>query len=235
MSPLRRLKYFLKFRADKAAFLAKGGSVAKNHAILDDYYKPAGTATGHYFHQDLLVASLIHQAQPTRHIDVGSSVEGFVSHVASFRDIEVFDIRPLQIHGHPQIRFVQGNLMELDPRLIACCDSLSCLHALEHFGLGRYGDPIDPEGHLKGFANLARMLQPGGIFYLSFPIGAAGVHFNAHRVFDPSEPLQWAAGQFELLRFDYVNDQGELQRNSHPSQVGALNYGCGIYTLRKLR
>lgn len=235
MSPFRKLKYLLKFRADKAAFLAKGGTVAKIHPILDDYYKPAGTATGHYFHQDLLVASMIHQAAPARHIDVGSSIEGFVSHVASFRDIEVFDIRPLQIHGHPQIRFVQGNLMELDSRLIECCDSLSCLHALEHFGLGRYGDPIDPEGHLKGFANLGKMLKLGGTFYLSFPIGASGVHFNAHRVFAPTEPLQWMADRFELMRFDHVSDQGDLQLNGNPAQIGQLSYGCGIYTMRKVR
>jgi hypothetical protein len=235
MSPLRKLKYWLKFRTDKAAFVAKGGSVAKIYPILDDYYKPAGTATGHYFHQDLHVASMIHKAAPARHIDVGSSVEGFVAHVASFRDIEVFDIRPLAVQGHSQIRFVQGNLMELDSRLIECCDSLSCLHALEHFGLGRYGDPIDPEGHLKGFANLCKMLKPGGTFYLSFPIGSSGVHFNAHRVFAPTEPLQWMADHFELLRFDHVDDRGDLHLNADPAQIKQPTYGCGIYTMRKLR
>jgi hypothetical protein len=36
------------------------------------------------------------------------------------------------------------------------CDSLSCLHALEHFGLGRYGDPIDPRGHEKGITRWRR-------------------------------------------------------------------------------
>jgi hypothetical protein len=234
MSPFRKLQYHLKFRADKAAFEAKGGIVKKIHAILDDYRKPAGTAKGHYFHQDLLVASMINQANPQRHIDIGSSIEGFVSHVASFRDIEVFDIRPLQIQGHPQIRFVQGNLMELDTSLIDCCDSLSCLHALEHFGLGRYGDPIDPMGHIKGIKNMTKMLKNGGLLYLSFPIGHdAGVHFNAHRVFDPVEPMRWNAGQFDLMRFDYVDDSGDLHLLGDPESINSLNYGCGIYTFQK--
>jgi hypothetical protein len=65
------------------------------------------------------------------------------------------------------------------------CDSLSCLHALEHFGLGRYGDPIDPSGFERGLCNMASLLTKGGIFYLSVPIGIDRVEFNANRVFDP--------------------------------------------------
>jgi hypothetical protein len=63
------------------------------------------------------------------------------------------------------------------------CDSLSCLHAIEHFGLGRYGDPINPIGYQRGIANMAELLQPGGTFYLSMPIGQERVEFNANWVF----------------------------------------------------
>ena len=65
------------------------------------------------------------------------------------------------------------------------CDSASCLHALEHFGLGRYGLPIDPNGYRKGLANLASFLRPGSTLYLSTPIGRPRVEFNANWVFDP--------------------------------------------------
>ncbi len=115
-----------------------------------------------------------------------------------------------------------------------CCDSVSCLHALEHFGLGRYGDPIDPLGHLKGFKNLVRMLQPGGRLYLSFPIGRSGVHFNAHRVFEATEVLEWSAGSLVLDAFDYVDDSGDLHRNASPSHLPIMRYGCGIYSFVKL-
>jgi hypothetical protein len=216
-----------------AAFKKAGGVITDIYPILSDYGNQAGTATGHYFHQDLLVATLIKQANPTRHIDVGSSIEGFVAHVASYREIEVLDIRPLQIPGHSQIRFVQSDLMKLDQSSIAICDSLSCLHALEHFGLGRYGDSIDPNGHLKGFYNLSKMLQSGGTLYVSFPIGKPGVHFNAHRIFHPKDILDWSKNLFQLIRFDYVDDDGNLHPNASLTPLPILTYGCGIYTLRK--
>jgi len=234
MSLSKRVRYLRKYLADKAAFIKAGGIITDNYPIYDDFKKQAGTVSGHYFHQDLLVARFINQASPVRHIDVGSSIEGFVAHVASYRDIEVIDIRPLQDIGHSQIRFMQGNLMELDHSLIEICDSLSCLHALEHFGLGRYGDPIDPMGHLKGFNNLHKMLKMGGTLYISFPIGKSGVHFNAHRVFDPTEILEWSKGLFALVRFDYVDDAGNLTRNASLASPPVLSYGCGIYTLKKI-
>lgn len=233
MSPLKRLKRIHKFFRDMAAFRKAGGIITDIYPILNDFTKQAGTATGHYFHQDLLVATLIKQANPNRHIDVGSSIEGFVAHVASYREIEVLDIRPLQIAGHSQIRFVQSDLMRLDQSLIGICDSLSCLHALEHFGLGRYGDPIDPNGHLKGFYNLSKMLQSGGTLYVSFPIGKPGVHFNAHRVFHANDILDWSKNLFQLIRFDYVDDDGNLHPNASLTPLPILTYGCGIYTLRK--
>jgi len=234
MSLLKKIKQHLKYYADKKAFIAAGGLIKLDHPIYDDFYKQAGTANGHYFHQDLLVAGFIHGAKPIRHMDVGSSIEGFVSHVASFRNIEIIDIRTLKITAHPQITFTQGNLMSLDSSLIEVCDSLSCLHALEHFGLGRYGDPIDPQGHLKGFSNLHKMLKPGGTLYISFPVGEKGVHFNAHRVFDPKEILEWSASKFSLERLDFVDDAGDLHKNISIDQVPRSEYGCGIYTLKKL-
>lgn len=231
----KALRYLPRYLDDRAAFLAAGGRIDRRHAVLDDYAQQAGTASGHYFHQDLLVATLIQQAAPERHIDVGSRVDGFVAHVAAFRPIEVIDIRPLHIAGHERIRYVQGNLMELDAALHASCDSLSCLHAIEHFGLGRYGDPIDPQGHRTGFRNLAAMLKPGGTLYISFPIGPSAVHFNAHRVFAATEVLEWAGGELALQRFDYVDDAGDLHLRQSPRELPPLEYGCGIYTFTKKR
>jgi hypothetical protein len=222
-----------RFLADRGRFRAAGGKIAGLMPILSDYEATAGEARGHYFHQDLLVASLIHDASPARHVDVGSRVDGFVAHVASFRQIDVFDVRPLTV-AHPRIRFVQRDLSAPGDDLRDITDSLSCLHALEHFGLGRYGDPIDPEGHLKGFATLAAMVKPGGMFYLSVPIGAPGVFFNAHRVFTPTDVLDWARGAFDLVRFDYVDDAGVLHQDQSVQATPSLEFGLGLYSLRKI-
>ena len=154
---------------------------------LHDRYQQGGSVDNEYFIQDFWVAREIFSASPTKHVDIGSRVDGFVAHVASYREIEVFDVRPLR-SDMPGIVFKQANLMDLDPNLLpgGYCDSLSCLHAIEHFGLGRYGDPIDPLGYQKGIANMALLLSPGGVFYLSTPIGRERVEFNANWVFDPN-------------------------------------------------
>jgi hypothetical protein len=230
------LRFTLKFLKDRAEFKHAGGVISHNYPILDEFSQQAGSASGHYFHQDLLVATYIHEAKPIRHIDVGSRIDGFVAHVATFREIEIIDVRALSDSGHKNIKFRQADLISGDQCSDLTADSISCLHALEHFGLGRYGDPIDPTGHLKGFKNLCGMLAPGGTIYISFPIGSANqVFFNAHRVFHPTEILSWIDGGFKLVRFDFVDDGGSLQRNwPLTEKLPTVIYGCGIYTIRKL-
>ncbi len=230
------LRFAPKYFGDRVKFKQAGGVITHNYPIFDDFVQQAGSASGHYFHQDLLVATFIHEAKPARHIDVGSRIDGFVAHVATFREIEVVDVRPLADSGHSNIKFMQADLISGTQCGDMIADSISCLHALEHFGLGRYGDPIDPEGHIKGLKNLCRMLMPNGVLYVSFPIGQdSAVFFNAHRVFHPTEILNWIDAGFELVRFDFVDDSGNLQRNwPLADKLPKVIYGCGIYTIRKL-
>ena len=169
---------------------------------LHDRYEEGGTTKSDYFWQDLLVARWVFDVKPRRHVDIGSRVDGFVAHVASFREIEVFDVRPISTQI-PGVVFKQADLMRSDslPNSVSgYCDSLSCLHAIEHFGLGRYGDPIDPTGHERGIANMATLLQPGGKLYLSTPIGRERVEFNAHRVFDPRTIIRLVEGHGLVLQ-----------------------------------
>jgi hypothetical protein len=212
-----------------------GGVVSRVRPMLDDRAKQAGECKGHYFHQDYWVARQIFVSAPQRHVDVGSRIDGFVAHVATFREIEVLDVRQLRSTVQ-NIKFRQANLMESPEDLCEYCDSLSCLHALEHFGLGRYGDQLDPNGHHRGFKNLISLLTPGGMLYISFPIGRAGVEFNAHRVFDPAEIFDWpGSSSIELQEFVYVDDAGDLCIGKRPEDpvLRNLEYGCGIYAFRK--
>jgi len=234
---MNKLQQWIKYKRDLRQFIGLGGRVEKKRPMLREFEGAAGEASGHYFHQDLLIAQFIHRNNPFRHIDVGSSIGGFVSHVASFREIEVFDIRPLKILSHPNIIFKLADLSKEDFIKGQVTDSLSSLHALEHFGLGRYGDTIDPLGHIKGFNNMLKMVSDGGLMYVSFPISwKAGVHFNAHRVFDPNEIFDWPSQkhQIELVRFDFVDDLGNLYKDVTTDFVPrSTEYGCGIYTLLK--
>ena len=211
--------------------------MAKWYPCLMDRRDQSGVASGHYFHQDLLVAQRIFQNRPQHHVDVGSRVDGFVAHVAVFRRIEVLDIReqPSQI---PNITFTQADIMSDDFPLQDYSDSMSCLHAIEHFGLGRYGDTLDTSGHLRGMTNIYRCLKPGGTLYLSTPIGPQRIEFNAHRVFSLQYLLNWIKPLFTIKTFSLVNDSGDL---ISPLELSGTNidtnfgcqFGCGIFELEK--
>jgi SAM-dependent methyltransferase len=204
---------------------------------LHERYEEAGATKSEYFWQDLLVARKIFTAKPEKHVDIGSRVDGFVAHVASFREIEVFDIRPITT-SIPGVTFKQADLMNPAMTITDYCDSLSCLHALEHFGLGRYGDPIDPKGYEPGIRNMARILRPHGIFYLSVPVGIERVEFNAHRVFDPNTIVAVAEGnQLMLHEFAlFTSDGGWVEMDATKETliaVGKKRYGLGIFTFIK--
>jgi len=237
LDPLKivSLKNYFRYRRDKREWINKGGKITHSHMVLSDYEDTAGSAKGHYFHQDLLVANLIYKNKPRRHIDVASRIDGFVAHVASYRKIEVVDIRPLERSKHKNVKFIQANLMSTQD--LGETDSLSCLHAIEHFGLGRYNDPIDVDGHIKGINNLVKLVSRGGHLYISFPIGQNDeIHFNAHRVFRVETILKYSSikENMKLVRFDYVDAAGNLHTDVDIQDVDAnIKYGCGIYTFEK--
>lgn len=210
---------------------------------LHDRFEEGGSAKSEYFWQDLLVARWIHADNPRRHVDIGSRVDGFVAHVASFREIEVFDVRTVTARV-PGVVFRQADLMDGDSLRAyvsgdGYCDSLSCLHALEHFGLGRYGDPIQPRGYERGLENMVRLLQPLGRLYLSTPIGAERVEFNANRVFDPLTILQCAQNYGLELQSLTVIEPGGVEPREAPvddarlREISRASYALGIFRFIK--
>jgi SAM-dependent methyltransferase len=205
---------------------------------LDDRNSQSGMMDSQYFYQDLWVAGRIFNDHPKSHYDVGSRIDGFIAHVAAFRNITAVDIRP-QPKNIRNITFLQADLMQdVQGDLLDCCDSLSCLHVLEHFGLGRYGDPIRYDGHLLGLENLNRMLRPGGRFYLSVPIGPQRIEFNAHRVFSMAYLLGLLNVRYSIELFSYVDDKGRFHENAglNPSDIQnnyGCHFGCGILEMVK--
>ena len=205
--------------------------------ILNERFSESGTMSGHYFHQDLFVARKIFISNPKRHIDIGSRTDGFVAHVAVYREIEVIDIRE-QMSKVKNIIFRKADLMQLPDDMIDSCDSISSLHAIEHFGLGRYGDPIDYYGYLKAIINITKIVQSGGKFYFSVPIGEQRIEFNAHRVFSIRYLLELFKDNFNLDSFSFVDDKGDIFENVELTQAKIdgnceCNYGCGIFELTK--
>jgi len=211
--------------------------VRSYYPALFDRYSESGYFAKHYFLQDLQVAQKIFKNAPIRHLDIGSRIDGFVAHVATFRPIEILDIRPLS-RPITNVSFRQADLMALPPDLYHYTDSISALHAIEHFGLGRYGDPIDVDGHLKALDNIYQILKPGGRFYFSVPIGPQGIVYNAHRVFDLSYLIQLFTKQYDIVSLSYIDDNENLVQDADwQSDLVRTNfgcsYGCGIFELIK--
>jgi len=212
--------------------------ISSDIPCLNERYEDGGNTSGHYFHQDLWVAHQIYKSNPIKHLDIGSRIDGFVAHVASFREIEVMDIRKLS-NDLINIEFIQADLMvPLDKKYWNYCDSISSLHAIEHFGLGRYGDTIDADGHIKGLENIYKLLKPDGRFYFSVPIGPQRIEFNAHRIFSINYLLDYFNINYTLESFSFIDDKFELHRNVilnkelKDTNCGCI-HGCGIFILRK--
>ena len=208
---------------------------------LHDRYVEGGDTKSEYFWQDLIVARHVYEANPIKHVDVGSRIDGFVSHVASFRDIEVFDIRPIT-SKIPGVLFKTADFMDCKslPNFEGdgYCDSLSCLHAIEHFGLGRYGDEINSNGFKIGLTNMLKLLKPGGVFYLSTPIGLSRVEFNANWIFNPVNLVNTVRDNGlsleKLMLFNHRS--GLTEKDTSFSTLKHLSdetYNLGIFTFKK--
>lgn len=206
-------------------------SVKHLHPVLHDRFVSAGAARGHYFFQDIWAARSIYSKNIKQHVDVGSRLDGFVAHLLPFSRVTYIDIRPLDanIAG---LEVKQGSVTDMpfpDNSVI----SLSCLHVIEHIGLGRYGDQIDPDGYIKAAKELSRVLAPGGMLLVGVPVGKERLCFDAHRVFDP----QTIVGIFEglsLKSFSLIDDNGDGIRSDASFQQGVqCNYGCGLFEFEK--
>jgi SAM-dependent methyltransferase len=195
--------------------------------ILVDYFEQAGSGEGHYFYQDLWAARKVYEARPERHLDIGSRIDGFVAHVLTFMPVEVIDIRPLssKVRG---LTFRQADATNLADIPDGSVESLSSLHVVEHFGLGRYTDPVDPQACFAAMRAMQRVVRPGGKLYFSVPVGRERVEFNAHRVFAPGTVLS-SFPELELRSFAAVNDAGEFLPDCRPDDVAGARFACGMF------
>ncbi len=183
----------------------------------------------HYFYQGAWLARRMRTVSTPFHVDVGSSV--MMVNVLSATVKTIFlDYRPLRV-GVPNLHPVAGDLRRL-PFADASLPSLSCLHVIEHVGLGRYGDPLDPLGGQLAAENLQRVVRPGGRLFLSTPIGRERVCFNAHRVYAPKT----VTALFSTLRlesFSLVDDHGQFHERADFESADDLDYGCGMFEFIK--
>lgn len=243
LDPLRTIRllgrlpwYFRDFRRFRRALKASAEWPIGRRPVLTDFSAEAAQL-GEYFWQDLFVAKRIIDANPRRHVDVGSRVDGFIGHLACVRSVEVFDIRPLQ-QSIPNVIFTQCDMSQPNDSLQGISDCLSCLHTIEHVGLGRYSDPIEMDGWKDFLASLSTLLEVDGFMWLSTPIGHQRVEFNAHRVFHPNTiRLAGETLGLKLLELHYLADnQIKVATDLEEAieRLGQSHYTLGIFLFQKL-
>lgn len=225
------------FRDEFDQFTALAGRVPRLQVSPDDINPQLSDRASvtpidrHYTYHPAWAARVLARTRPDKHVDI-SSIVHFCAIVSAFVPVEFYDFRPapLQLDGLytgaadlTQLHFSSDSIA-----------SLSCMHVIEHIGLGRYGDPLDPDGDLKAIGELVRVLAPGGDLLIATPVGRPRVAFNAHRVYDHEAFARYFA-PLELVEFTLVEERGEggLIVAPPPARVRAESYGCGCFWFRK--
>lgn len=183
----------------------------------------------HYVYHPAWAARILRNLNPQKHVDISSTLH-FCTILSAFIPTEFYDFRPAPL--------MLDNLKSLPADLTnlffesESISSLSCMHTLEHIGLGRYGDEIDPNGDLKAIKELIRVCDVSGNLLIVVPVGKKKLMFNAHRIYDAEEFAGYFKN-FTVADFSLITDRGEFINNASFELAAAQNYGCGCYWLIK--
>lgn len=186
----------------------------------------------HYIYHTAWAARVLAITRPSEHVDISSSLY-FVAIASAFIPIRYYDFRP------PELRLSNLSVEHIDLSALSFQDgsvrSLSCMHVVEHIGLGRYGDPLDPEGDLKAISELKRVTAVGGDLLFVVPVGKPRLRFNAHRIYSYDQVID-CFGDMETIGFVLIPDdskQGGLMERATGKTADAQSYGCGCFWFRK--
>lgn len=183
----------------------------------------------HYTYHPAWAARILAKTMPELHADF-SSILCFSTMLSAFIPVRFYDYRPADI----KLSNWEGGFADLCKLNFAdsTFQSVSCMHTVEHIGLGRYGDKVDPAGDAKAISELKRITAVGGDILLVTPVGKPRIEFNAHRIYSYELIMRLFEG-CDLIEFSLIPDEGGLIENADPSLVSQQSYGCGCFWFRK--
>ena len=185
----------------------------------------------HYVLHTSWAARILAKNKPQVHVSFGDSLY-FVGIASAFMPITFCDIRK---SGLPfrDIEEDRADLTRLPPSWTGTLQSVSCMHVLEHIGLGRYGDALDAGGDRKAAAELARVLAPGGQLLMVVPMeDPPRLCFNAHRLYSYSQ-VMGLFPDLSLLEFTLITYEGQFFENADPRLLEGRKYACGCFLYTK--
>lgn len=183
----------------------------------------------HYLYHTAWAARKIKEINPPLHVDIGSNLY-FCSLLSAFVPVRFFDYRPAELRLS-NLKSGKADLLSL-PFKDRSVYSLSCMHTIEHVGLGRYGDPIDPDGDLKAISELKRVIAEDGNLLFVVPVGKPKIMFNAHRIYSYDQIMKYFSN-FSLKEFSLITDAGKFIENADAFSVDGQSYACGCFWFKK--
>lgn len=235
---VKEIPKYLSFLKEYRAFSEMSNKAGRGPLKREDRYpcmndRTKGTGFDpHYLYHVAWAARVLARTRPEKHIDISSSLN-FCTTVSAFVPIEFYDYRPAQLKLDG-LSSSHADLMAL-PFEDGSVNSLSCMHVVEHIGLGRYGDAYDPNGDIKAIDELKRVLAPGGDLLFVSPLGAPRVMFNAHRIYSYDQVMELFS-DLRLMEFSLITDdqtgEGAIL-NASKELSDRQRYGCGCFWFKK--
>jgi hypothetical protein len=188
----------------------------------------------HYLYHTSWAARKIMQIQPKLHYDFGSDLR-FITIFSSVIKIQYFNLSVSNIKLD-NLSFQIADLTNLHEIKNNSLDSVSCMHVIEHVGLGRYGDKVDLDGDLKAFNELKRIVSVDGNLLIVVPLGKPKVVYNAHRIYSYQEIIDLMTN-FKLVEFSLIQDdayENGMTLNANYNIVQKNDYACGCFWFKKI-
>jgi hypothetical protein len=226
---LKQYRHFIKLSKKGHRFRV---SWSERNPQLHDNSRDTGFDP-HYTYHPAWAARILAKTKPARHVDI-SSILSFSTIVSAFVPTDFYDYRPAHITLSDLIsRKADLTALQFSDNSI---ESLSCMHTIEHIGLGRYGDTIDPDGDIKAMSELSRVIARGGNLLFVTPIGKPRIQFNAHRIYSYRQIIDYFP-DLKLKEFSLLADDGGgdgLIINASETQADSQEYGCGCFWFTKV-
>lgn len=234
----RKIRLYASFSKDYLAFKKLSGLNSRFLLLWKNRYPQLFDNTDetifdpHYTYHPAWAARIIAQIKPKEHVDV-SSILYFSTILSAFVPVRFYEYRPANIKLD-NLHMGKADLLSL-PFGENSIESLSCMHTIEHVGLGRYGDPIDPDGDIKAINELKRVLAKSGNLLFVVPMGQPTISFNAHRVYSYDQIMSYFK-ELELIEFSLIPDYGRqvgIIKNASREQANSQKFGCGLFWFSK--
>jgi SAM-dependent methyltransferase len=225
--------------ADKNAFLkqltlhdSRPWQVCPDFLCSGDKTKSTGFDRHYLFHPAWAFRILVDNIKPEKHIDISSTLY-FCSMLSAIMPVDFYDYRPAKIKLS-NLNCFSGDLIAL-PFETNSITSISCMHTVEHIGLGRYGDTVDALGDIKAMNELQRVIAPGGSLLFVTPVADCNlIQFNAHRVYKPEQIIE-TFNDLILQEFYYIPSYDAEPRlmQGNSEYIKGEKYGCGCFWFKK--